>query len=164
MKPIINKFSAVCILSVLVLIGLKAQQSVNASGGDASGSGGSVSFSVGQAFYTANKGTTGFVMQGVQQPYRIQVVAVPGELRTGFTLSAYPNPVSDILMLRIENDNCENLFYRLSDINGRQIRNSEITDRQTCISMGGLMPAVYYLSVIKTGSLEGIVVFKIIKN
>ncbi|MBN2275562.1 MAG: T9SS type A sorting domain-containing protein [Bacteroidales bacterium] len=83
---------------------------------------------------------------------------------SGFTLSAYPNPVSDVLVLRIENDNCENLFYRLSDINGRQIENSEITDRKTCINMGGLMPAVYYLSVIKTGSLEGIVVFKIIKN
>lgn len=49
--------------------GLYAQTSILASGGDNSGSGGSVSYSVGQVFYTTNTGTSGSVEQGVQHPF-----------------------------------------------------------------------------------------------
>ena len=72
--------SAVLLLG-LGLTGLQAQTSVNATGGDASGSGGSVSYSVGQVVYTTNTGTSGSVAQGVQQPYEISVVTAIEEAK-----------------------------------------------------------------------------------
>ncbi len=48
---------------------IHAQQATTATGGDASGSGGTVASSVGQIVYTTNTGTTGSVVQGVQQPF-----------------------------------------------------------------------------------------------
>ncbi|MBV1889111.1 MAG: HYR domain-containing protein, partial [Proteobacteria bacterium] len=51
----------------LLIIPISAQESINVSGGDATGTGGSSSYSVGQVFYTTNVGATGSVAQGVQQ-------------------------------------------------------------------------------------------------
>ncbi len=56
------QLSAVLLLG-LGLTGLHAQESVNATGGNASGSGGSASYSVGQVVYTTNTGTNGSVTQ-----------------------------------------------------------------------------------------------------
>ena len=56
------------------MFGLQAQQVVTTSGGNASGSGGSVSYTVGQIVYTTNTDSNGSVAQGVQQPYEISVV------------------------------------------------------------------------------------------
>lgn len=46
-----------------------AQQANVSSGGNATGSGGSVSYSVGQVFFSGNSGTGGSVSQGVQQSF-----------------------------------------------------------------------------------------------
>jgi len=56
------------------LTGLQAQESVTASGGNASGAGGTVSYSVGQVVYKTNTGSNGSEAQGVQQPYEISVI------------------------------------------------------------------------------------------
>ncbi len=69
------KLSAILLLG-LGLTGLQAQTSVNATGGNASGSGGSASYSVGQVVYTTHTGTNGSVAQGVQQPFEISVVGL----------------------------------------------------------------------------------------
>ena len=49
----------------------QAQEAVATAGGDASGTNGNVSYTVGQVVYTTNTGTTGSVAQGVQQPFEI---------------------------------------------------------------------------------------------
>jgi len=51
--------------------GVSAQEAVLATGADAAGSGGKVSYSVGQIAYTSQTGSNGSVTQGVQQPYEI---------------------------------------------------------------------------------------------
>jgi len=53
------------------MIGLQAQETIPASGGKASGSGGTASYSFGQVVYTTYTGTNGLVAQGVQQPFEI---------------------------------------------------------------------------------------------
>lgn len=67
------KFSAALLLG-LGLTGLQARTSVNATGSNASESGGSASYSVGRVVYTTISETSGSVAQGVQQPYEISVV------------------------------------------------------------------------------------------
>ncbi len=56
------------------LADLQAQEALPASGNNASGSGGSSSYSVGQLVFSYKTGTTGSVTEGVQQPYEIQVI------------------------------------------------------------------------------------------
>ena len=156
------KLSAVLLLG-LGLTGLQAQQSINATGGDASGGGGSVSYSVGQVVYTTHTGTSGSVAEGVQQPYEISVVTGLEEAQSiNLSVTAYPNPTTDYLTLRIDEFEISNLSFQLYDMNGKLLQNEKITGNQTSIVMSNLLPATYFVKVIQ-GNKE-VKTFKIIKN
>ena len=89
---------------ILLCIGItsaKAQQSIHTSGGNAAGTGGTVSYSVGQMNYTTNTGTSGSASAGVQQPFEISTVTgLVDSKALNIQLSAYPNPTFDNLILR----------------------------------------------------------------
>src|SRR5574344_1566039 len=157
------KLSAVLLLG-LGLTGLQAQTSVNATGGNASGSGGSASYSVGQLAYTTNTGTNGSVSEGVQQPFEISVVTGIEEAKDIFlNVSAYPNPTTDYLELKVENLQLSELSYKLYDISGKVYQNKEIGNSITKIEMQNLPQGIYFIKVIDTKNKE-FKTFKIIKN
>jgi len=146
----------------LGLTGLQAQTSFNATGGDASGSGGTVSYSVGQVGYTTNTGTNGSVAQGVQQPYEISVVtAIEESNGINLSVSAYPNPTTDYLTLEVKEFDMTNLGFQLYDMNGKLLQNEKIFDNQTSIDMRNLVPASYFVKVIQEN--KEVKTFKIIK-
>ncbi len=156
------KLSAVLLLG-LGLTGLQAQESINATGGRASGSGGTVAYSVGQVVYTTNTGTSGSVAQGVQQPYEISTVTGLEEAKgISLSVSAYPNPTTDYLTLSIGEFEISNLSYQLYDMNGKILQSEKIADNQTNIVMSNLVSATYFVKVIQ-GNKE-VKTFKIIKN
>ena len=159
------KFSAVLLLG-LGLTGLQAQESVNATGGNASGSGGTVSYSVGQVVYTTNIGTNGSVAQGVQQPYEISVVTGLEEAKgINLTVSAYPNPTTDYLTLEVDASttlSIQSMAYQLYDMQGKLLQNEKITSNQASIVMSNLVPATYFVKVIQSN--KELKTFKIIKN
>jgi len=156
------KLSAVLLLG-LGLTGLQAQTSINATGGDASGSGGSASYSVGQVVYTTNTGTNGTVAQGVQQPYEISVVTGIEEAKgINLSVTAYPNPTTDYLTLSIAEFEISNLSYQLYDMNGKLLQNAKITGNQTSIAMSNLVPATYFVKVLQESKV--VKTFKIIKT
>jgi hypothetical protein len=161
---------------VFSLSTVSAQTSVNATGGDASGSGGSASYSVGQVVYTTNTGTSGSVTQGVQQPYEISVVTGIEEAKgINLSVSAYPNPTTDLLQLkvypvgnsnRVESEKLKDLSYKLYDVTGKLLQNEKITGNQTSIVMSNLVPATYFLVVQTRHALsqQEIKTFKILKR
>ena len=156
------KLSALLFLG-LGLTGLQAQESVNATGGDALGSGGSASYSVGQVVYTTNTGTNGSVAQGVQQAFEISVVTGLEEAKgINLSVSAYPNPTTDYLTLEVKDVELLNLHFQMYDMNGKLLQNEKITGNQTSIAMGNLVPANYFVKVIQ-GNKE-VKTFKIIKK
>ena len=156
------KLSALLFLG-LGLTGLQAQESVNATGGDALGSGGSASYSVGQVAYTTNTGTNGSVSEGVQQPFEISVVTGIEEAKgINLSVSAYPNPTTDYLTLDVKDVELLNLHFQMYDMNGKLLQNEKITGNQTSIVMSNLVPATYFVKVIQ-GNKE-FKTFKIIKN
>jgi hypothetical protein len=147
---------------------LQAQESVHATGGDISGSGGTVSYSVGQVVYQTHSGTHGSLAEGVQQPYEISVATALEEAR-GITLSvdAYPNPTTDFLTLHIQDrsgtkEDFVPVSYRLHDTNGRLLQSRLITGSRTIIGMGHLVPATYLVTVIRNN--QEVKTFKIIKH
>jgi hypothetical protein len=142
---------------------LQAQQVITGSGGNASGTGGTVSYSVGQVVYTTNTGTNGSVAQGVQQPYEISVATGIEEAKNIILeIVVYPNPATDFLKLKIENYEIGNLSYQLLDIKGTLLQNKKIESRETSIPLETILPATYLLNVIDGNKV--IKTFKIIKN
>jgi hypothetical protein len=140
-----------------------AQTSVNASGKDASGSGGSASYSVGQVVYTTNTGTSGSVAQGVQQPYEISIVTEIEEAKgINLSVSAYPNPTTNFLQLKVESEKLKDLSYQLYDMTGKLLQNKKLTGTETQIDMNSYVPATYFVRVIVEST--SIKEFKIIKN
>ncbi len=143
-------FLSFVLLSFILSMSISsAQEVIPASGGNAEGSGGSVSYSVGQMFYMTHEGSTGSVNEGAQQPYEIS--AITGIIETAgidLVLSAFPNPVTDFLILRVDQYNPENLSYQLFDINGRLIQIGHVIGNETIIDMTGSIPAVYLLKVL----------------
>lgn len=158
-------FNAVVSLG-LGLTGLRAQESVNATGGNASGSGGSASYSVGQIVYTTHTGTNGSVAEGVQQPYEISVVTGIEEAKgINLSVSAYPNPTTDFLILEVDASttlSIQTLSYQLFDIQGKLLQSEKITGNQTSIVISNLIPATYVVKVIQDN--KEVKVFKIIKK
>jgi len=132
------------------LTGIQAQESVNATGGNASGNGGTISYSVGQVACQTHPGTNGSVSEGVQQPYEISVVTGL-EKAKGINLSvtAYPNPTADYLQLKVESEKLKDLSYQLYDMNGKLLQSKKITSNQTRIVMSNLVPAMYFVKVIQ---------------
>lgn len=149
----------------LGLTGLLAQESVNATGGNASGSGGSASYSVGQVFFATNTATSGSV-EGVQHPFEISVATAIEEAKgINLSVSAYPNPAKDYLTLRIDASttlSIQSMSYQLYDMQGKLLQHEKITDNQTKIDMSNLVPATYFLKVIQ--GYKVVKTFKIIKN
>ena len=165
MKSIKLKVSAI-LLFVLGLSALQAQEVTPAAGGNASGSSGTVSYSIGQVVYTTNTGTNGTVAQGAQQPFEISVVTGLEEAKEiNLVISAFPNPTSDFLNLRVDASSALNIrlvSYQLLDMNGKLLETKKFTGYQASIAMSNLVPATYFLKVIE-GSKE-VKTFKIIKN
>jgi len=151
-------------LSVLLLgIGItaQAQQATTASGGDASGSGGTVAYSVGQVVYTTNTDVSGTVSQGVQQPYEIFTVGIK-ETELNILLSVFPNPTAYNLTLQISDYNNEKLSYQLFDMQGKLLNNGQVIAQQVQINTANLPPATYFINVVNQENKK-IRSFKIIK-
>ena len=155
------KLSAVLLLG-LGLTGLQAQETIPATGGNASGSGGTVSYSVGQVVYTTNTGANGSVAQGVQQPFEISVVTGIEQTAINLVISAYPNPTTDFLQLKVESEKLKDLSFQLYNMQGKLLQNKKIEGNETSIVMSSLVPATYFVKVVQ-GNKE-VKTFKIIKT
>jgi len=143
--------------------GIQAQDAILTSGGDASGSGGSFSYSVGQIVYTTVIGSNGSMAQGVQQPFEISaVLGVDDLLGINLSLVAYPNPTTDFLNLTIANLNYKNLSYQLFDINGRLLTQKKLENNSSEITMKQFPSALYFLKIFNNQKL--VKLFKIIKT
>jgi len=155
----------VAVSFMLCIVNLQAQETITASGGTVSGSTGSVSYSIGQVVYTTVTGVNGIVPLGVQQPYKFSIGPGVDNAKTP-TLSClvYPNPTSDFLTLKIENNvdfAPAALSFQLYDVDGKLIEKKKITTNETNISMLKLTPSVYQLVVTYNNESK---TFKIIKK
>lgn len=152
-------------LSILFLgLGLtaQAQQAITTAGGNTTSSAGSVSYSVGQIVCKTQNGSSGSVSQGVQQPFEISVILGFDEAQgINLVLSAYPNPATAYVILKVENFKTENLTYQLYDISGKLIESRKIISSAETIGMENLPSAIYFLKV--TNNNTEVKTFKITK-
>jgi hypothetical protein len=152
---------ASCILSCGAIT-LKAQNGSVAAGGDATGSGGSVSYSIGQVDHITANGSGGTITQGLQQPYEIFIITGVEAKEINLAASVYPNPTAEQVTLSVKDISTDGMRYVLSDVQGKLIKQDKLTGTETTISMVELSKATYLISVFNNN--KEVKIFKIIKN
>jgi hypothetical protein len=140
-----------------------AQNGLVAAGGMATGTGGNVSFSMGQVFYSSPSSTTHNLVQGMQQPYEISTLTGLDKSVQGINLVAtvYPNPIVESLTLKVENGKWKNLSYSLFDGQGRLMLSGQLSGEETRIDVSALSNSNYFLKVSEESQL--IKTFQILK-
>lgn len=139
-----------------------SQETVPASGGDAEGSGGASSYTVGQIVYTTNTGDNGSIAQGIQQAYEILVVMGIDITTIQLEMTVYPNPTTNCLQLKVDSELLDGLTFQLIDLQGKVIENKGLFAIQTTVNMEALPAAIYFLHVRNNNQV--IKTFKIIKQ
>ena len=154
---------AVLLTFIFSLSTVSAQESIPTTGGEALGDGGSASYSIGQGVYTTNTGTNGYsVSEGVQQPYEISVVSgIEQAQNINLVCTAYPNPATNFLILKIKDKVQTQFIASLYDMNGKLLESKRLKGNETTISMETFIPATYFLKI--TDNQIEIKTFKIIK-
>ena len=127
-----------------------AQVSANSSGGVATGTNGTVSYSVGQVVSTAHAGSSGSVNQGVQQPYEFFVTGIDDFPGIQLEMTAYPNPTRATLNLKVEGIQQSGLNYELYTSAGQLVTGARLENTITEIPMHGLAVGNYMLRVLNT--------------
>ena len=155
-------FLLLVFLSVSLLVTeLAAQEALPASGGEATGGGGTVSYTLGQVSCNTFKAGNTLLAQGVQQPYEIWPATGIEEI-TLILPEVYPNPASEMLTLKIEYLPSGPLRYQLYDLHGKLLEDKRISGIITSIDMKNYLPAAYFLKVFENKT--EVKQFKIIKN
>ena len=142
---------------------LYGQETTVTTGGEITGSGGTVSYSIGQVLYTTNSSTVNSEAQGVQQPYEISIVlGMQKQEGIKLTCNVYPNPSTTFLVLEVENYSIKNLYYQLYDMSGKLLKNQRIESTKSTINMIDYLESAYLLQVVSESTT--IQSFKVIKN
>ncbi|SDB50937.1 Por secretion system C-terminal sorting domain-containing protein [Flavobacteriaceae bacterium MAR_2010_188] len=162
MKNKKTKLCAVLLLG-LGLSTVQSQEAFPASGGNASSSSGSVSYSVGLMVFKTISGSDGSVTQGVQQPFEIATTLELEEFQGNkLNLYAYPNPTIESITLKADIADTNDLSYQFFDITGRLLMNRKLQDNETNIQVSNIAPATYFLKILQNN--KEVKIFKIIKN
>lgn len=152
----------VLLFSLVALGGssLQAQQSVHTSGGTATGAGGTITYSIGQAFDTYNSGATGSVAEGVQQASEVMLGVELTEIN--LQLAMYPNPTTNYLNLGFGDYETTNVTYQFFDLQGKEVSKKTKAQTDNTIEMSAFPAGVYLLTITKNE--RPIKIYKIIKN
>ncbi|MGN7756141.1 MULTISPECIES: T9SS type A sorting domain-containing protein [Chryseobacterium] len=140
---------------------LSAQSAVLATGTNASGGNGSVSYSVGQIAYMY-KGAGSQVLEGVQQAYEITTLSASETTTKQEGILLYPNPTRDYLYIDFSSVPYKGSEYQLFDAQGKLIIKDVISQPKSELNLSSLPSAVYIIRINQNG--ENLKTFKVIKK
>jgi hypothetical protein len=150
-------------LLLFVTVLMHAQKGVVTSGGKATGSGGSSSYSVGLVNFKSNTANNSNSTEGVQHAYQItEIENVQKVVKSDLSLTVYPNPTEDLVTIKIDNYVKGIMSYQLFSTSGQLIFSESASESLTTISMGNLAQGTYFIKV--SCDENPIKTFKIIKN
>ncbi|MFM2207810.1 MAG: hypothetical protein RL213_1785 [Bacteroidota bacterium] len=140
--------NSLLLIGMLGALASEGQQATTTSGGNASGQGGTVSYTVGEVAASFSSGSNGQVAAGVQQPYLIQSVGIR-PLPNHFLTDVYPNPTTSDLTLTVSDFQSNRLSCKVIDALGQTVLNRELEGPQTLLQTGHLPASVYYVQVLE---------------
>lgn len=142
-----------------------AMGTIVSSGVDSSGDYGSVSYSIGQVFYTYIGTKVYNVAQGIQHQDTSLTLDLPEVVDAIETkIAVFPNPTTDYVTVNLGSVDALNnkVYYQVYDLQGRMMTQNKIDQLETQINLSYLSSSTYLLRVFTENKI--IKVFKIIKN
>jgi hypothetical protein len=138
---------------------------INASGNNASGSSGTVTYSIGQVFYTYIGVSVYSVAQGIQHEELDQTLNNKDNIvEPKVEIAVFPNPTSDYVNINMMGFDFENgpRSYQLYDYQGRLLKQDTINQTETQINLTELSSSIYILQVYVNNKV--LKTFKILKK
>ncbi len=157
-KTILNFFALFTILWVWPVMG---QEVVSTSGDYHENANGSVSWTLGETVIETFAAGDFQLTQGFQQG-DISVSTLVNDPSLNFAIDAYPNPTSGYVNLELDLEETKGISYMLLNMGGRLLEKRTVEGPNSRIALHHLETGVYFVQVIKDGSL--LKTFKIVKQ
>lgn len=145
----------------MVISAANSQCKTVSGGGIGIGSGGSLSFAIGQGFTISMTNEKMNSSKIIKQTLKEKILSNESD-GILVDIKIFPNPTKNNVVLRISNVVNDKFYYQLYDLIGSRIMNKEIKSVETNIYMDNLVDGIYLLKVLKNN--REIKIFKIIKN
>ncbi len=143
------KYLTLFVLTTILASSIYGQQSINASGGNATQ--GNLSFSIGQIAYNSTYNTYYSISEGVIQNYEISTSSSIKEAQDiQLSIYTYPNPTTEYITLQIGNYSFSTLQFYLYDVTGSVVLRSDITKFTTKIITNNLKSGNYIAKLFDT--------------
>ncbi len=144
-----NKLLIFSLAVIFLLTGkLSAQQVIATSGGTGQNTSGTITYTLGELVIETYSGTDKKLTQGFQQS-RLIITAVSEIKGLSYTVTAYPNPTTNFIKIKLEKDFPETLDYLLMDINGKVLSSGKIENGETDISFEDNAVGTYFIKIIQ---------------
>jgi hypothetical protein len=138
-----------------------AQNAIVAAGVKATGTGGSVTYSVGPIIFKKPDGSA--ASTGLQQPYEIMTLGTLSPTASTVALTYYPNPTDSSLHLILNQSCYDSYAYEVVAVEGKEVVASQsIGTSDTLIDLAS-QPAGIYLVTVRYRQ-QILKTFKIIKH
>ena len=137
------------ILFLYILTGygnIVAQEVVSSAGDSHINNNGSISYTIGEPVVETFTGENNILTQGFQQT-NLVITAIDELPGLDFEISAFPNPASEIVKLRIGKESIAGMQYKLYDMNGNLLLQNRLEGAETEIPFSDLSPAEYILII-----------------
>ena len=123
-----------------------AQADIAVSGANGSGSGGTVSYSVGQVAYRQYSENIGSVSEGVQQAYEVSELGLEKNLGA-FDCIIYPNPTLSGVRLILRDSSYPKMHADLLDVTGKALLTFSVLNEVQDIPMEYQLAGTYILRI-----------------
>lgn len=151
-----------CMVFLLFCGGLLAQQGPVAAGGEVTGAGGTVSYSVGQVDYVTLQGAGGNAHLGLQQPREFFTTSIMEIGTLGINAFVFPNPSSGEVTLSVQNAQTSKMSFSLFNTQGQVLLEGPLSGNHTRIDLNALSAGAYFVKLnIDNTQIK---LFKIIKQ
>lgn len=132
----------------------RAQSNFVSALGDATGVGGTSSFSIGQVFFDTQSGIGGTIVPGLQQPYEIFVITNTSLLHNKINLQVFPNPATDMLFISFDKEEVGVVRMSLVDMQGNVLISDRVIKTTTSFNLSGLRNGTYFIKIYNKQNLS----------
>ncbi len=137
-----------------------AQNVVVPAGGDAANDDVSISYTVGQVVYSTTVNDHHYIIEGVQQPFEIDVVTSSGADYEEVVCNIYPNPTNAHLTLEVST--LTNCSYVLVNGKGQRLLQGSIKEHPVSLNLKLYPQGTYFVNVLSEN--QSVKTFQIIKK
>lgn len=158
-----EKYRQLILTAFILFLGFssRAQQNTVTAGGVSSGTGGSVTYSIGQIDFRSQTSANGNITQGLQQPYEIFSTGI-STLERELNFSVFPNPTNGEITIQTTESLSNQTHFELFDGKGKRILKNRIFQQSSFLDLSEFASGSYFLTI--RDNQQGIKNFTIIKN